>query len=606
MTQAAAEAFIDIGEMIISRENSGRNAELPRASSLADTGSTSMITTQKAFCSLAALIAFFLIAPLVRAQKSSYDYIISDARIVDGTGAPWFRGDIAISGDRIAAMGDLRNASSRNRIHASRFVAAPGFIDVQGQSEFNLLVDNRAASKITQGVTTEITGEGTSIAPLNDRMIEDLKDEAQKYGVKLDWRSLDEYLNRLDRAHPAINLGTFVGAGGIRTYVMGKENRPATAAELEQMRQLVAQAMQQGAFGVSTALEYVPDVFASTDEIVELAKVARSYGGVYFTHQRSEADAIFQSLDEVFAISERAGISTTIWHLKTAYAENFGRMPEVLLKIEQARARGIDVAASVYPYTRASNGLTACFPSWVSEGGTEKMIGRLKDPVQRARVKKEMNESNATWENEWLGSGGPQGVTLIQVVDPELRKYEGMNFEEIGREMGKDPRDAAMDIAIADHGNSSVVIAIMREDDVRAAVSNPLVTYGSDSEAQAEDGPLSKTKAHPRAFGTFSRILSEYVREQHTMRLEEAVRKMTSQAASRVGITDRGILRPGMFADIVIFDPQSIRDKATYNDPLRYSTGVNAVFVNGKPVVLDGRITNERPGKALRGPGYRH
>lgn len=550
--------------------------------------------------------AFFLVAPLVTAQKSTYDYIISDARIVDGTGAPWFRGDIAISGDRIAAMGDLRNASAKKRVDSSKFVAAPGFIDVQGQSEFNLLIDNRAASKITQGVTTEITGEGTSIAPLNDRMIDDLKDNAQKYGVKLDWHSLDEYLNRLDRAHPAINLGTFVGAGGVRTYVMGKENRPATPAELEQMQQLVAQAMQQGAFGLSTALEYVPDVFASTDEIIELAKVARRYGGVYFTHQRSEADAIMQSLDEVFSISERAGISTTIWHLKTAYSENFGRMPEVLRKIEQARARGIDVAASVYPYTRASNGLTACFPSWVSEGGTEKMIERLKDPVQRARVKKEMNEQSATWENEWLGSGGPAGVTLIQVVNPELRRYEGMNFEEIGREMGKDPRDAAMDIALADHGNSAVVIAIMRDDDVRAAVSNPLVTYGSDSEAQAEDGPLSKTKAHPRAFGTFSRILAEYVREQHTMRLEEAVRKMTSQAASRVGITDRGILRPGMFADIVIFDPETIRDTATYNDPLHYSTGINAVFVNGKPVVLDGKITDERPGRALRGPAYKH
>lgn len=476
-----------------------------------------MTKTREIFSSLIALIAFFLIATLASAQKSSYDYIISDAHIVDGTGAPWFRGDIAISGDRIAAIGDLRKAAARHRVQASRFVAAPGFIDVQGQSEFNLLVDNRAASKITQGVTTEITGEGTSIAPLNDRMTEDLKDNAQKYGVKLDWRSLDEYLNRLDRVHPAINLGTFVGAGGIRTYVIGKENRPVTAAELEQMRELVAQAMQQGAFGLSTALEYVPDVFASTDEIVELAKVARSYGGVYFTHQRSEADAIFQSLDEVFAIAERAGISTTIWHLKTAYSENFGRMPEVLRKIEQARARGIDVAASVYPYTRASNGLTACFPSWVSEGGTDKMVERLKDPLQRDRVKKEMNQQSPTWENEWLGSGGPAGVTLIQVVNPELHKYEGMNFEEIGRELGKDPGDAAMDIAIADHGSSSVVIAIMRGDDVRAAVSNPLVTYGSDSEAQAEDGPLSKTKAHPRAFGTFSRILAEYVREQHTM-----------------------------------------------------------------------------------------
>src|SRR5215469_8536282 len=356
------------------------------------------------FC-LRALVVF-LLAIMPAAAQTKYDFIISGARIVDGTGAPWFIGDIALSGDRIAAIGDLRKVPAKTRIDASGLVVSPGFIDVQGQSEFNLLVDNRAASKITQGVTTEITGEGTSIAPLNERLIDDLKDDAQKYGVKLDWRSLEEYLNRLDRAHPAINLGTLVGAGGLRTYVIGKENRPASAAELQQMRQLVGQAMQQGAFGLSTALQYVPDSFASTDEIVELAKVARSYGGVYFTHQRSESDRIFSSLDEVFTISQRAGISTTIWHLKTAYSENFGKMPEVLRRIEQARRRGIDVAASVYPYDRASNGLVACFPSWVSEGGTEKMIERLKDPAQRARAKQEMDEPSATWQNQWLGSGG--------------------------------------------------------------------------------------------------------------------------------------------------------------------------------------------------------
>jgi N-acyl-D-amino-acid deacylase len=556
-------------------------------------------------CALVLFFAFSLFVAPTYGQPRRFDFLITGARIVDGTGAPWFVGDIGIVGDRIAAIGDLHDVSAKQRIDASGLVVAPGFIDVQGQSEFNLLVDNRAASKITQGVTTEITGEGTSIAPLNDRLLEDLKDSANKYGVKLDWRSLDEYLKRLDRAQPAINLGTFVGAGGIRTYVVGKDNRPATPAELDQMRQLVAQAMQQGAFGLSSALEYVPDVFASTDELVELAKVARSYGGVYFTHQRSESDRIFPSLDEVFAIAQRAQISTTIWHLKTAYKENWGKMPEVLRRIEAARDRGIDVAASVYPYTRASNGLVACFPNWVTEGGTEKMLERLKDPAQRPRIREEMNESTNRWENEWLGSGGGSGVTLIQVLNPDLRKYEGMNFEEIGKAMGKAPEDAAIDIAIADRGNSQVVIAIMEEADVLAAVSNPLVTYGSDSGAQAEDGPLSTTKAHPRAFGTFPRILAEYVRTEHTMRLEEAVRKMTSQAASRVGITDRGLLRPGMFADIVVFDPATIRDVATYESPLKYSVGVKDVFVNGRPVVRNSEITSERPGRALRGPGYK-
>jgi len=553
---------------------------------------------------LLALAALRLATIAHAGAQPSYDFLITGARIVDGTGAPWFVGDIAIAGDHIAAIGELSRAVPKQRIDARGLVASPGFIDVQGQSEFNLLVDGRAASKITQGVTSEITGEGVSIAPLNDRLLEDLKDDAKKYGVALDWRSLNQYFEHLERAKPAINLGTFVGAGGLRTYVIGKDNRRATPQELEQMRGLVAQAMEQGAFGLSSALQYVPDSFASTEELVELAKVARRYGGVYFTHQRSEADQISQSLDEVFAIAERASISATIWHLKTAYRENFGQMPEVLSRIEAARGQGIDVAASVYPYTRASNGLAACFPSWVQEGGTEKMLERLRDPAERRRAQKEMDRPSSNWQNQWLGSGGPGGVTLIQVLNPDLHKYEGMDFTEIGRAMGKDPKDAAMDVAIADHGNSQVVIAIMEESDVRAAVSNRLVTYGSDSPEQAEDGPLSTTKAHPRAFGTFPRILGRYVREEHTMGLEEAIRKMTSQAASRVGITDRGILRPGMAADITVFDPRTIRDIATYNDPLHYSLGVRHVFVNGRPVLLDGSITSERPGRGLRGPGY--
>jgi N-acyl-D-amino-acid deacylase len=554
---------------------------------------------------LGVLTAVFLATLCGQAQQPPYDFIISGARIIDGTGAAWHYGDIAIRGDRIAAMDDLEKASANHRIDAHGLVVSPGFIDVQGQSEFNILVDGRAASKITQGVTTEITGEGSSIAPLNDRLVDELRPEAEKYHVDLDWRSLDEYFQHFQRAHPAINLGTFVGAGGLRNYVIGKDNRPATPAELEQMRQLIAQAMRQGAFGISTALQYVPDVFASTDEIVELAKVARSYGGVYFTHQRSESDVIFPSLDEVFDISQSANISTTIWHLKTAYDENFGKMPEVLRRIQSAREKGIDVAASVYPYTRASNDLIACFPSWVVEGGTEKMLARLKDPAQRARAQKEMDTPSSTWENQWLGSGGGKGVMLVHILNSDLHKYEGMNLEEIGLQMGKDPKDAAMDIAIADRGKSQVVISIMDEADVRAAVSNTLVSFGSDSEEQAEDGPLSTTKAHPRAFGTMTRVLAEYVRKEHDLTLEEAVRKMTSLAASRVGIPDRGILRPGMMADVTVFDPSTVQDIATYNDPLRYSFGVKFVFVNGKPVVSNGKITDERPGRALRGPGYK-
>jgi N-acyl-D-amino-acid deacylase len=556
-------------------------------------------------CTRCVVLSLLLLPALAAAQRPEYEFVISGAHIVDGTGAPWVAGDIAIAGDRIVAIGDLSKASARKRLDAKGLVVSPGFIDVQGQSEFNLLIDNRVASKITQGVTTEITGEGSSIAPINDRMKKEGEEVAKKYGVTVDWSTLDEYFKHFEHTKSAINLGTFVGAGGVRNYVMGTVNRPASPEELEQMRQLVAQAMQDGAMGISTALEYVPDTFASTDEIVELAKVARQYGGVYFTHQRSETDAIFSSLDEVFAISRRANISTTIWHLKTAYHENFGKMPEVLRRIQEARARGIDVAASVYPYTRASNGLVSSFPPWVSEGGIDQMIARFKDPVQRDRIKKEMDQPSTTWENEWLGSGGDgSGIMLVGLLNPDLAKYEGMTLQEIGRQLNKDPKDVAMEITIADHGHTAQVISIMDEEDVRTALSNPIVTYGSDSEAQAEDGPLSKTKAHPRAFGTFPRVLGVYAREQHTMSLEEAVRKMTSLAASRVGLLDRGILRPGAFADIAVFDPKTIHDTATFGDPMHYSTGVKYLFVNGRCVIWDGAITDERPGRPLRGAGY--
>jgi dihydroorotase/N-acyl-D-amino-acid deacylase len=537
-------------------------------------------------------------------QASRFDVIITGGQIVDGTGAPWFRGDVGITGDRIAAIGRLSDAPAGTRIDATNLVVAPGFIDMLGQSEFNVLVDSRAASKITQGVTTEVTGEGSSIAPVSDRMLaeEGRKMAFAQFGVTPDWRSLDDYFKRLEqRSHPAINVGTFVGAGGIRNYVIGKDDRPATAAELDRMRQLVDQAMEHGALGLSTSLQYVPDRFASTDEIVELAKVAARHGGVYFTHQRSESAKIFDSLDEVFTIAERADIPAEIWHLKTAYKANFGRMPEVLKRIEAARARGLDVTADQYPYTRASNGLDACLPLWVREGGLDRMMARLKDPTQRERIRRDMADEHAsTWENQWYGAGGGDGIMLSSVLNPELRKYEGMTFTAIGKTMGKDPRDAVMDLVIADKAESSVITSIMSEEDVQAALKHPLVGIGTDSGAQAEDGKLSESKSHPRAWGSFPRILGKYVREEHVLTLEEAVRKMTSKAAARVHIADRGILRPGMKADITVFNPATIRDLSTFEDPKHYSTGVVDVFVNGRAVVADGRITAERPGVPIR------
>jgi N-acyl-D-amino-acid deacylase len=538
-------------------------------------------------------------------RAARFDVLITNGRIVDGTGAPWFRGDLGISGDRIAAIGTLSGASAATTIDASNLVVAPGFIDLLGQSEFNHLVDGRAASKILQGITTEVTGEGSSIAPVNDPMIQDAAPNANYFGVAQDWRTLADYFKRIEeRSRTTVNVATFVGAGGIRNYVIGKDERPATAAELEEMKRLVAQAMEHGALGVSTSLQYVPDRFASTDEIVELAKVAARYGGVYFTHQRSEGVRLFESLDEVFAIAERADIPTEIWHLKAAYKASFGKMPEVLRRIEAARARGLDVTANQYPYTRASNGLDSCLPLWVREGGFEKTAARLRDPATRERVKRDMDDANATtWENQWYGANGGDGVMVSTVLDPSLRKYEGMTLTAIGKAMGKDPRDAVIDLVLADKGETSVVTAIMDEDDVRAALKHPLVGVGTDSGAKAEDGKLAESKSHPRAWGSFPRILGRYVRDEKLLTLEEAIRKMTSKAATRVHLADRGVLRPGLAADLTVFDPATIRDVSTFDDPTHYSVGVKHVLVNGRRVVADGRITQERPGRVLRGPG---
>ena len=545
--------------------------------------------------------------PANQVSSPVFDVIISGGRIVDGTGAPWFAGDIGITGDHISAIGRLADRPATRRIDATGMVVAPGFIDMLGQSEFNVLVDGRAASKITQGVTTEITGEGSSIAPLNDRLFEDSKKQFERYGLTLDFHTLGEYFTRLEtRSRPAINLGTFVGAGGLRSYVIGDGQREATADELDKMKSLVAQAMEEGALGLGTSLQYVPSRFASIDELVELASVAAKYGGIYISHQRSESGQIDASLDEVLAIARRAKIPAEVWHLKTAYKANWGRMPAVLKRIEDARAEGLDVTANMYPYDRASNGLDACLPIWVREGGLEPMLARLADPAQRDRIKREMVDPNAKdWENQWYGSGGPSGVMLSAVIEPSLKQYEGMNFEQIGAAMKKDPRDGVMDIVVADKGRSDVIISIMEEADVRAALSSPLMAIGTDSGARAEDGPLAGTKSHPRGWGSFPRILGKYVRDEHLLTLEEAIRRFTSRPALRVGITDRGILRPGMKADITVFNPATVHDVATFENPGHYADGISYVFVNGQAVVDSGKMTEARPGEVIRGPGYK-
>jgi N-acyl-D-amino-acid deacylase len=539
-----------------------------------------------------------------KAAPPEYDIIIRNGRVVDGTGRSAFNADVAISGDRVASIGNLRGAKAKRTIDARGQVVAPGFIDMLGQSEQFLLIDPRAMSKVMMGVTTEITGEGESIAPLNDRILKEQEDFNRRFNLTVDWRTLDGYFKRLATQGSGVNLGTFVGATQVREYVIGYDDRPPTPAELEQMKMLVADAMKEGALGVSTSLQYVPARFAKTDEIVALAKVAHQYGGIYITHQRSEANAIDDSMKEVFEIASRANIPVEIWHFKTSYKQNWGRMPEMLRRIEAARRRGLKITADVYPYIAGSTSLSACLPPWALEGGTDRMITRLRDKEIRRRLMGEIAADSKAWENIYLGSGGPGGILIASVVNRDLERWQGKRLSEIAAEQKKDPLNALLDFIIADHGQTGAIFFMMSESDMKAALKSPFVSICTDNGARATDGPLAGSKSHPRGWGTYPRILGRYVRDEHLMPLEFAIHKMTGLPAANVGLKQRGLLREGYFADITIFDPKVVIDRATFEDPNQYPVGINYVIVNGQIEVDSGQRTQTLAGRALRGPGY--
>jgi N-acyl-D-amino-acid deacylase len=556
------------------------------------------------------LLAFTMAAfytPTRRTDEKApeYDIIIRNGTVIDGSGRQRYKADVAIKGDRIARIGDLRSSGASRLIDAAGLVVAPGFIDLLGQSETYVLIDPRAMSKVMMGVTTEITGEGESIAPINERLIKEQEDFNRRYNLTIDWRTLDEYFRRLEKQGSGVNLGTFVGATQVREYVIGFDNRPPTAAELEQMKQLVAAAMKEGALGLSTSLQYVPARFAKTDEIVELAKVARQYGGIYATHQRSEANALDDSLKEVFEIAARARIPVEIWHLKTAYKKNWGRMPEVLSKIAGARARGLRISANVYPYIAGSTALSACLPPWALEGGSEKMLDRLRDAPTRERLKKEISTDSKDWENIYLGSGGAGGVLIGAVVNRDLEAMQGKRLAEIASEQKKDPLDALFDLILADHGQTGAIYFMMSETDLRAAMRSPFVSFCTDSGARALDGPLAGSKSHPRGWGSYPRILGRYVRDDRLLTLEQAVHKMSGLPASRVGLKDRGLIREGLFADLTIFDPKTVIDRATFENPNQHPEGIPFVIINGRINVDNGLRTAILSGRVIRGPGYR-
>ena len=551
------------------------------------------------------MVLLFALAPLEsQEQTRSFDIVITNGRIIDGTGSPWYAGDVGIRNGKIASIGNLSAAPRARTIDARGKVVAPGFIDMLGQSEYTILVDPRLPSKIYQGITTEITGEGESIAPLSDAILRADQEQYDHYHIHADWRTFREYFSRLEKQRIGINIASYVGATRVRRMVIGDNDAQPTPAQLEQMKELVRQAMRDGAVGASTALEYAPAPYAKTEELITLAAEASRFGGIYATHMRNEGTGVLSAIDEALRIGREAHIPVEIWHLKTGGKPSWGHMPEVVAKINAARAQGLDVSADTYAYTAWFNDFSAFIPAWAHDGGNAKLIERLKDPATRERIRKDMLTPSDLWDNEWQEIPGPEAVLIGVVHNPQLLPLQGKTLAEIAKIWNKDPMDALFDLLIEDHALTSVAVFGMSEPDVALALEQPWVSVDNDSSGTSPDGILGQEHPHPRAYGTFPRILRKYVREEHKLTLEDAIRKFSALPAQRMRFADRGVLKPGMYADIVVFDPATIHDVATFDNPNQLSQGMEYVLVNGVPVVDQSKMTGALPGKVLRGPGY--
>lgn len=549
------------------------------------------------------LLCLLALLPAQLASQQQYDLLIRNGRIIDGTGSPWYSGDVAIRNGRIVAIGRVLGGTAKKTIDAQQMVVAPGFIDMLGQSDLTILVNPQLPSKIFQGITTEFTGEGGSAAPLKDQIIAADRVGYDHLRITPDWRTLGQYFARLERQGIGINVGDYVGATQVRRMVLGDDDRAPTSDELGQMRRLVREAMQDGAVGLSTSLQYPPAPYAKTEELIALAAEASRYGGVYATHMRSESDDILPALDEAIRIGREARMPVEIWHLKVAGKRNFGRMPEVIAKIDSARRSGVDIAADTYAYTAWFNSLSAMVPPWAHDGGTAKLLERLKEPAARRRMRKDM-ETAGSWENNaWQEISDPDKILIGAVQNPALIPLQGKTLGEIARRRKADPIDALFDLLVEDRAYTSVAVFGMDEPDVTLALQQPWVSINNDSQGTSPDGLLGQEHPHPRAYGTFPRILRKYVREEKRLSLEEAIRKFTALPAQRMRLSDRGVLKSGMWADITIFNPDSVRDRATFEKPNQLSEGMRWVLVNGVPVIAEGKATGALPGKVLRGPG---
>ena len=535
----------------------------------------------------------------------NYDLLIRNGHILDGTGNPWYAADVAIQGDRIAAIGDLREAHAKREIDAQGQIVSPGFIDMLGQSESSLLLDNRSLSKLSQGITSEITGEGGSIAPQNEKTLAPLKPFLDQFKFTVDWTTLDGYFRRLEKQGTPLNIGTYVGSAQVREAVIGDDDRAPTPAELTQMEALVEQAMKDGALGVSSALIYPPNIYAKTDELIALAKVASKYGGLYATHMRSEGASETQALSEAIRIGREANLPVEVFHLKVSGKPRWGNMKNVVATIQSARDSGLDIAADMYPYPAGATALASALPPWVADGGTQKLLARLEDSAVRARIKKELSAGDhPDWENLYYDCGGGSGILLASVQKPELKEFEGKTVADVAKAWKKSPEDALMDFVLADSAQTGAIYFMASEEDIKTGLAQPWTSIGLDANEMSLDGPIFEPHTHPRAFGAMPRFLGHYVRDQHLMPLEAAIRKITSLPAQREHLQNRGLLKLGYFADVTIFDPAKIIDRATFTKPTLLSEGIAYTIVNGQIEYDHGKLTGATAGKVLRGRGW--
>ncbi len=561
---------------------------------------------------------FFWVVPILTivlamsAQKPSplptrtdFDVIIRGGTVYDGTGAEPRQIDVAIRGDRIADLGDFKSAKAKTVVNVKGLAVAPGFINMLSWSTESLIQDGRSQSEIRQGVTTEIMGEGESMGPVNDHVREHmLRAQADiKYDIK--WSTLAEYLQYLEKRGISCNVASFIGATTIREYVIGFEDKPPTPEQLDQMRDLVRKEMEAGALGIGTSLIYPPAFYAKTDELIELCKVAANYQGKYISHMRSEGNQLFEALDELLRIAREANIPAEVYHIKAAGQKNWSKEDELLARIERAQKEGLNVRADMYTYTAAGTGLDACLPPWTEDGGYPALFKRLRDPATREKIKAEVKIDSDKWENLYLAAGSPDKILLVGFKSDELKPLTGKTLADVAKMRGKDPIDTMMDLIAEDESRIGTIYFVMSEDNVKKQLAKPWISFGSDEASQAPEPPFTKSNPHPRAYGNFARVLGKYVRDEKVVPMTEAIRRMSGLPATNLGLDHRGLLKEGMFADVVVFDPATIADRATFDKPHQYAVGMKHVFVNGVQVIKDGEHTGAKPGRALWGPGKR-